>query len=302
MALRANMRRIWIPEPSAPLRSANERTREPGATYPPPLRRRVPPPDPDCGRQAAARGGVAPTRRCGRRSALSRVPQRPEGGFARRQRPSPRRFVPDWRAPSLARGRETSRRRNLPPIRGYRPVSARNRASPSVPSAPPSGWLAHDCVVHMQIVADGTDDDLPRIEPDSDRHRYPMSSLNLVCISRDGLLHSERRITRAHGMILVGDGRAEEGHNPIAHNPVHGALIVVDRLDHAFEHRIEELLRVLGVAVSKQLHRALNICEQHGDLLPLTLESCPGGEDLIGKMLGRVTLRRGKARIVPNGT
>ena len=106
----------------------------------------------------------------------------------------------------------------------------------------------------MQIVADGTDDDLPRIEPDSDRHRYPISSLNLVCILRDGLLHPERRITSAHGMILVGNRRAEEGHNPIAHNPVHGALITMDCLDHAFEYRVEELLRILGVAASKQLH------------------------------------------------
>src|SRR5262249_42855072 len=56
------------------------------------------------------------------------------------------------------------------------------------------------------------------------------------------------------------------------------------------------------VAVSKELHRALDIREQHGDLLPLTFEDCPGGEDLIGKMLGRVTLGRGKAGIVPNGT
>src|SRR5262245_62649747 len=44
-----------------------------------------------------------------------------------------------------------------------------------------------------------------------------MRPLNLVCISRDGLLHSERRITSAHGMIFVGDRRAEEGHNPVAH-------------------------------------------------------------------------------------
>jgi len=150
--------------------------------------------------------------------------------------------------------------------------------------------LPDDGVVHMQIVADGTDDDLPRVEPDSDRHRYPMRSLNLVRISRDGVLHSERRITSAHGMILMGNRRTEEGHNPIAHNSVHGALVAVDRLNHALEYRVEELLRVLGVAVSKQLHRALNIREQHGDLLPFTLEGCPGGEDLIGKMEGRVIL------------
>src|SRR5215472_6739535 len=105
-------------------------------------------PDPDCGRQAPARGGVAPTRRCGRRSASSRVRQRPGGGFGLRQRPSPRRFVPDWRAPSLAQGQETSRRRNLPPIRGYRPLSARNRALPSVPYAPPLSQVRGSGAAH----------------------------------------------------------------------------------------------------------------------------------------------------------
>ena len=141
----------------------------------------------------------------------------------------------------------------------------------------------------------------PELSPTLDRHRHPMRPLNLVCISRDGLLHSERRITSAHGMILVGDRRAEEGHNSVAHNPVHGAFVAVDCLDHAFEHRVEELLRILRVAVSKQLHRALDIGEQHGDLLPLTLEGRLGGEDLIGKMLRRIILGRGKAGIVPNG-
>ena len=101
-----------------------------------------------------------------------------------------------------------------------------------------------------------------------------MRPLNLVRISGYGLLHPQRRVTRAHGMILVGDWRAEQRHNPVAHNPVHGPLVTLDRLDHAFEHRIEELLRILGVAVSDQIHRALDIGEQHGDQLALTLDGC----------------------------
>src|ERR1700688_1424316 len=125
-----------------------------------------------------------------------------------------------------------------------------------------------------------------------------MRPQNLVGISRDGLLHPERRITSAHGMILVRERRAEEGHNPVALNIAHGALVAVDCLKHAFEHRIEELLRVFGVAVSKQLHRTLDIGEQYGDLFPLTLGGYPGGEDLIDKMLGCVTLWRSKAGIV----
>ena len=146
--------------------------------------------------------------------------------------------------------------------------------------------LADDGVVHVQIVADRTDDDLARVEPDADRHRHPVRPLNLVRISRDGLLHPERRITSAHGMILMGERRAEERHDAVAHHPVHGALVAVDRLHHAFEHGVEELLRILGIAVGKQLHRTLDIGEQHGDLLALALEGCPRGEDLVGEVLG----------------
>jgi hypothetical protein len=101
-------------------------------------------------------------------------------------------------------------------------------------------------------------------------------------------------------MIFMGDRGTEQGHNPIAHDPVHGTLKAVDCLNHAFEHWVAELLDVFRVAVSKQLHRTLDIGEQHGDPFALALEGCPCGEDLIGKMLGSVTLGRGKAGIVRN--
>jgi hypothetical protein len=125
-----------------------------------------------------------------------------------------------------------------------------------------------------------------------------MRPLNIVCIPGNGLLHPERRVTGAHGMVLVGERRAEERHDPVAHHLIDSALVTVDRLDHALDHRFEELLRVLRIEVSKQLHRALDISEQHRDLLPLTLEGYPRGEDLIGEVLGRVMLGRGEARIV----
>src|SRR6202142_1631367 len=94
--------------------------------------------------------------------------------------------------------------------------------------------------------------------------------------------------------------RAEESHNPVAHNPVHGALVAVDRLNHVFDHGIEELLRVFGVAVSKQLHRTLDVGKQHGDLLPLAFEGCLGGQNLIDQILGSVTLKQSRVGIVCN--
>jgi hypothetical protein len=59
-------------------------------------------------------------------------------------------------------------------------------------------------------------------------------------------------------------------------------------------------LRGLGVAVSKQFHRTLDVGEQHGDLLARTLESRPRGQDLFGKVLRRVTPGQGKSGGVRN--
>ena len=47
--------------------------------------------------------------------------------------------------------------------------------------------------------------------------------------------------------------------------------VAVDGLHHAFEHRVEQFARLLGVAVSEQLHRAFEVGEEYGDLLALAL-------------------------------
>jgi hypothetical protein len=46
----------------------------------------------------------------------------------------------------------------------------------------------------------------------------------------------------------------------------------VDGLHHVLEHGIEQLARLLGVAIGEQFHRPLEIGEQHGDLLALAFQ------------------------------
>jgi hypothetical protein len=46
----------------------------------------------------------------------------------------------------------------------------------------------------------------------------------------------------------------------------------VDGVHHVLEHGIEELAGILGVALGQQLHRALEIGEEDGDLLALAFE------------------------------
>ena len=62
----------------------------------------------------------------------------------------------------------------------------------------------------------------------------------------------------------------------------------MDGLHHPLEHGIEELARLLGVPVGEQLHRALEVGEEHRDLLALALEGGLRGEDLLGEVLGGV--------------
>ena len=49
-------------------------------------------------------------------------------------------------------------------------------------------------------------------------------------------------------------------------------FVAVHRRHHALEHGVEELAGLFGVAVGQQLHRALQVGEQHGDLLALAFE------------------------------
>ena len=138
------------------------------------------------------------------------------------------------------------------------------------------GGLAHRRVVHVQAAVNRPHHHCPGIEPDADLHRHAMGALHLVAVAGHGLLHAQRRVAGAHGMIFMGNGRAEEGHNAIAHHLVDGALVAVHGLDHALQDRVQELAGLLGVALGQQLHGPLQVRKQHRDLLAFAFERAAG--------------------------
>ncbi len=73
-------------------------------------------------------------------------------------------------------------------------------------------------------------------------------------------------------MILVGQGRAEQRHDAVAHHLIDGSLVAVNRIHHVRQNRIEQLPCLLGIAVGKQLHRALEVGEEYRDLLALAFD------------------------------
>jgi len=89
----------------------------------------------------------------------------------------------------------------------------------------------------------------------------------------------------------MGEGRAEERHDPVAHHLIYRALVAVNRLHHPLNDGIENLSRLLGIAIGQQLHRALEVSEEDRDLFALALQGGLRVEDPLRKVLRRVGLR-----------
>src|SRR5262249_43909285 len=85
------------------------------------------------------------------------------------------------------------------------------------------------------------------------------------------------------------------------HHLVDRALVAVDGLHHQLEHGIEDLARLLGIAVGQEFYRALQVGEERRDLLALTLERAFGRENPLGEMLWGVAPRRRKAWLPTGG-
>jgi hypothetical protein len=91
-------------------------------------------------------------------------------------------------------------------------------------------------------------------------------------VSFDRVLHAQRGVTGTHRMVLVGNGCAEQRHDAVTHDLVDRALVAVDGLHHVLEDRIEDLPRLFGIAISEQLHRTLEVGEEHCHLFALAFQ------------------------------
>jgi hypothetical protein len=151
-------------------------------------------------------------------------------------------------------------------------------------------------VVHVEVAADRADDDLAGVEADADVHRHAERAMHALRVLADALLHAKRGVARSDRVLFVRDRRAEQRHDAVAHHLVDRALVVVHGFDHPLEHTVEQSARVLGVAVGEQLHRSLEVGEEHGDVLALALERVLRRADPLGQVRRGIGRRRCKAR------
>jgi hypothetical protein len=74
-------------------------------------------------------------------------------------------------------------------------------------------------------------------------------------------------------MVLMGNRRPEERHDAVTDDLIDRAFIAMYRLHHALQHRVDKCPCVFGIAVGQQLHRSLQVGEEHGHLLTLAFEA-----------------------------
>ena len=95
--------------------------------------------------------------------------------------------------------------------------------------------LAHGGIVHVQVVANRPHHDFPRVEPHAHLHLQTVGAAHLLRVAAHRRLHGQGSVTGPHGVVFVGHGRAEEGHDAIAQHLVHRALKAVHGVHHALQ-------------------------------------------------------------------
>ena len=113
-------------------------------------------------------------------------------------------------------------------------------------------------------------------------------------IALEVLLHAQGGVAGALGMVFVGNGSPKQREDAIAQGLRHIALVAMHRGHHTLQGGIDDAPRLLGVQVLQQRHGALDVGEQGGNGLALTVRVATRfqgrllGQDALGQVARRV--------------
>ena len=124
-------------------------------------------------------------------------------------------------------------------------------------------------VVAVAALADRPGDDLAGVDPDPGREVEPRPAAQLGRVVGDVVEHLQGGVTGAPRVVLVGDRRPEDGHDPVAGELVDGALEPGHRVGQDREEALHDLAPLLRVLLLGEVHRAADVGEQHRHLLAL---------------------------------
>ena len=128
---------------------------------------------------------------------------------------------------------------------------------------------ANGRVLHVLVVVDGPGHDLARVQPHP--HVEVDTALPLELAAVDGQLLPQMKGGGAGlpGVVLVGDGRPEEGHDPVASELVDVTVEAGHAVAQDGEEATHELAPVLQFHRGGEVHGVDHVGEEDGDLLAL---------------------------------
>src|SRR5262249_28039444 len=149
--------------------------------------------------------------------------------------------------------------------------------------------------VHAKVVADRADDHEPRIQPLAELERHPAVYAKVFLTAFQSRSDSQGSVDCTRRMILMSQGSAEESHDAVTQELVHGALIAMNLGEQQLEDPRHETMDHLRIELLGQRCETRHVDEQDGDLLPLSFEGALGSKDPLGEVLGSVRSRRTEA-------
>jgi hypothetical protein len=147
-------------------------------------------------------------------------------------------------------------------------------------------------VVHAQIVADASEHHFPGVQSHADGETEPVRDAHRIGIAPQLASQRQRSVAGPLGVILVGDRRAEQGHDPITGVLIDRAFDAVDALGENGEKAVENLVPGFRIHLFGQIHRAFDVGEQHRHLLALAVQRAAHGKDLLRQVRRRIRPRR----------
>jgi hypothetical protein len=145
-------------------------------------------------------------------------------------------------------------------------------------------------VVHAEVVSDTAHDDEAGVDALPDLEGQPLPPLELLAVILERRPDPDGGVDGPASVLLVSDGGAEEGHDAVAEELVHGPFVAVDLGQHQLEGARHDGVDVLRIEPLGERGESGNVDEEDRDLLSLTLECRARSEDLIREVLGRIGL------------
>ncbi len=151
------------------------------------------------------------------------------------------------------------------------------------------GGVADGRVVHLEIVADGADDDRSGVDADAGRQLESAPSVKTVVEVAERLLDLPGGAHGTIGRVLVRHRRAEERHHPVTGELVDDAFEAIDLVKRQLQVLIEQIAIFLGIEAFGDRRGADEITEQHGHQFSLAGDRSLNVTDLVGEILRNVS-------------